>query len=130
MSETPLANPSGHSIGYETVLRSTSPSPRPAPGTTDPSGVSEGRRGSSVTTTPGQRPTPTAPRRRCQKAWIVPSSGNDAHRPAPRPSCAPVAVRDPNNPRSGSSLRVVTSGLSWRPIARQTRPQHLYYPPG
>ena len=103
MSETPLANPSGPSIGYETVLRSTSPSPRPAPGTTDPSGVSEGRRGSSTTTTPGSRPTPPAPRRRCQTAWIDPSSGDDAHRPVPPTT---VCARGAEAPEKSRVCRV------------------------
>ena len=95
--------------------------PPPPRAMTDPSGVTEGSRGSSGATTPGPRPPKTpAPRSGCQKSWVNPTNVDAPHRPARRPSCASVSVRYSNNPRSGRWLRVAPGDFSGRRFARHT----------
>ncbi len=87
----------------------------PPPATTDPSGVPEGSRGSSEATTPGQRPPTTpAPRRRCQKAWIDPSSGDDAHRPVP---ATIVYARGREAPKPSPIRQLASCRAEWFELA-------------
>ena len=124
MSETPLANPSGHSISYEAVLRSTSPTPR-RPRNDRPQRGLRGSPGVERNDHPRVHvPIRQHPEGGARKRGSTPAAGTTLTDRSARPPCAPVAVRHPNHPRSGSSLRVVPSGVSSRPLARQTRPKH------
>ena len=91
--------------------------------TTDPSGVPEGRRGSSAATTPGPRPTQSAstPKRVPETSHQSESTDNPDTGPPPRANAAHANRSIPGRPTPAGSQRVAGG--------RAQRPPQVHAPP-